>query len=275
MLIKDYKILKLFKEMAYTANEPYCKKENDDIIGKGFIGLEVTKSQMEKIKFTLGNFFPDMGVKSNLRIDSNWWNSWPEDCLTSVNDKIEASINTLKNGTEANKPIHVFLTGHGIGGFYAQIYGIYLTLYTRYDEKIAITIITFGSPRPRDVQLEAEFQQKLEGNLRVYRITHSNDYFPHFPKKSRDDKPYMYRGTEYWIPDRNCNCEDPDASRLLGEGYDIIYECPGFSRRDKKKYDENQGCNLGTDGEGIRAHYGPYFGVTFGNCENNYPIGRI
>ncbi|KAG9293388.1 hypothetical protein G9A89_003825 [Geosiphon pyriformis] len=215
-----------------------------------------------------------MGAKIPIRFDSNWWRSLPDDCLKLFDGRIQRALMILTD-IEANKSIRIVLSGHGIGGFYAEIYGLLLISHPRYNENISTTIITFGSPRPGNSQLAAQYQQRLRIGLRVYRITHSNDYFPHFPKISTDGKLYMHPGTEYWIPDSNCNCQDPDASKLLREGYDIIYECPEFSLQDKKKYGENTECNLGTDGKGTRAHFGPYFGVTFGSCEEYYPIGRI
>ncbi|KAG9294789.1 hypothetical protein G9A89_000616 [Geosiphon pyriformis] len=273
-LVKEYRILQLFKEIAYMTNTLYCTRENTDIIGRGFIGSEMIKSQMEKTKFTLVHLLSDIRNKNAFRLDSYWWRSWPDDCFRLFDGGIQASIRTLKNGREANIPIHIVLSGHGIGGFFAQIYGLLVRVHLKYNDNIDITVITFGSPRPGDSQLAADFQQNPDGNLRVYRITHSNDYFPHFPKKSTDGKLYMHPGTEYWIPDKDCHCEDSDADRIL-EDYDIVYECPEFSPQDKKKYGENLECNLGTDGKGTRAHFGPYFGVTFGDCEYHYPLVTI
>ncbi|KAG9306389.1 hypothetical protein G9A89_018272 [Geosiphon pyriformis] len=269
-LVKDYGILQLFKSMAYVTNELYCNREHEYIIGRGFIGPEMIRNQMEKTKYKLGILHPNL---DKFKVDSHWWKSWPEDCFQSFDGRIRAAVNILKNGTEANNPIHIVLTGHGIGGFYAQVYGLLMSSELRFHENLDITIITFGSPRSGDSQFAGQFQRMV--NLKAYRITHTNDYFPHFPKKSIDGKSYMHPGTEYWIQDRNCNCDDPDSSRLLREGYEIIYECQGFYLNDKKKYVENPGCNLDTDGKGTRAHFGPYFGVTFGNCENYYPIVKF
>ncbi|KAG9284949.1 hypothetical protein G9A89_009759 [Geosiphon pyriformis] len=267
-LVKEYRILQLFKDMAYMVNELYCTRENSDIIGRGFIGTiiprpEVIKSQMEKTKFTLFNLIPEI---STIKIDSYWWRSWPDNCFKLFDGRIKRALRILGE-TNPNKPINIILTGHGIGGFYAEIYGLLLTADPKYNRNVFLTIITFGSPRPGNSQLAAEVQKRLKIGLRVYRITHANDFLPHFPKKSINGESYMHAGTEYWIPGRDCNCEDPDADRILLEGYDIIYECPGFSPQDKQKYGENPGCNLGTDGGGTTAHFGPYFGETFGSCE--------
>ncbi|KAG9284959.1 hypothetical protein G9A89_009769 [Geosiphon pyriformis] len=262
-LVKDYGMLQLFKNMAHMANWVYCSKENDDVFGKDYIGPEVIKSQITKTMFTLEKLL--IGDNSAVRVDSYWWRLLPYDFFKGFGNRIRDAINILRRGIEANKPIHIFLTGHGIGGCNVP----------KYNKNIYTTITTFGSPRPGNSQLAAEFQQRLKLGCRVYRITHANDYLPHFPKKSIDGKLYIHPGNEYWIPDRNCNCEDPDADRILLEGYDIIYECLGFSTKDTQKYGENPGCNLGTDSEGTRAHFGPYFGVTFGNCEEPYPIGAI
>ncbi|KAG9288588.1 hypothetical protein G9A89_008460 [Geosiphon pyriformis] len=268
-LVKEYRTLRHFKQMAHMANEVYCIREKDDIIGKNFIGPEMSKSQMENTKFKLGKLHPEANI---FKIDSNWWKSWPEDCFAFLNGRIEKAMKIIKTGREGNKLINVLLIGHGIGGFYAQLTGLFVTKLPGFNENVYITVITFGSPRSGDSQYAARFHRIP--NLKVHRITHTNDYFPHFPKKSTDGKLYMHPGTEYWISDMNCDCEDPDASRLVREGYGIVYQCPGFSQQDKQKYGENPGCNLGTDGKGTRAHFGPYFGVTFGNCENYYPIGR-
>ncbi|KAG9284962.1 hypothetical protein G9A89_009772 [Geosiphon pyriformis] len=242
--------------------------QNNEIFGS-----EMTKSQIKNTKFTLGNSFRAGINNMEFRIDSYWWKSWPDRSFRQFDGRIKDFIKELRSGGNVYDPINIIITGHGIGGFYAEIYGILIKNIPAINEKVYINVITFGAPRPGDHQFAALAQKGFKYNLKVYRITHSNDYFPHFPKISTDGKPYMHPGTEYWIPDdKNCNCKDPDADSILRAGYDIVYECQGYSLKDKEKYGEHPECNLGTDGEGTRAHFGPYFGVTFGSCDQNYSI---
>ncbi|KAG9286916.1 hypothetical protein G9A89_000045 [Geosiphon pyriformis] len=243
--------------MALWANIPYCIPKAS-ISGPGFIGdvaydpqvsiifgyfggPKITKTQLETTKFQM------MKLRGNgyFKVDLHWWTMLRDQYCDAFINKIEHGIYEIRNRMGSKQRIDIFLTGHRVGGFYAQILGFLLLGFLAVDENVNIHVVTFGSPRPGDYQLAKQINigSPIQGNyqvseqidkrsnkLNMYRVTHTNEFFPHFPKYSVTGVQYIHPGTEYWIAGIDCDCNEP-----------IVYECPGFSKKSQKKYGESLG----------------------------------
>ncbi|KAG9296653.1 hypothetical protein G9A89_000659 [Geosiphon pyriformis] len=253
--------------MAMWANLAYCAKAS--ISGPGFIahvahnpqipiiigsfgGPKINKIQLETTKFQMLK----LRAKGYFKVNSDWWTMLKDQYCKAFTSLIKHGINGIRNGMGSNQRIDIYLTGHRVGGFYAQILGFLLLAFSPVDENVYIHVVTFGSSRPGNYQL-AEQINKRSNKLKMFRITYTNEFFPHFPKYSPTGVPYIHPGTEYWIESIDCDCNEP-----------IVYECPGFSNKNQKQYGESLQCNLGTDGTGTSFHDTPYFGTIFEDCTN-------
>ncbi|KAG9304094.1 hypothetical protein G9A89_006004 [Geosiphon pyriformis] len=236
--------------------------------GNFWKGPKITKTQLETTKFQMTK----LRANGYFKVDLNWWNMFKDQYIRALIAKIRHGIDEIRNRMGSKQLIDIFLTGHRVGGFYAQILGFLLLGFLALDENVYIHVVTFGSPRPGDYQLAKQINigfpspgnhqfseqiNKRSNKLNIYRVTHTNELFPHFPKYSVTGVQYIHPGTEYWIADIDCDCNEP-----------IVYECPGFSKKSQKKYGESLQCNLETDGTGTSTHDTPYFGTIFEDCTN-------
>ncbi|KAG9305341.1 hypothetical protein G9A89_007836 [Geosiphon pyriformis] len=244
--------------MARVANIPYCFPQ---INRKG---REMTRFQWEKRK----NILFKTEVKKRGQMDSKFFRvpSHPE-----IKYAIGRVMTLAK--TMSGSKIKLIFTGHGIGGTYALSAAFYISsgLVEGYPfgRKFEIQVITFGQPRMGD----SKFVEKVhrENLVEIYRVTNRNDYVSQFPKKSIDNVQYWHTDTEYWITGiEDCDCGSM-AGQKIGNGLYKVYQCPGYSPNGQKQFGENLECNAGTDGSSSVAHFGPWFGTTFGNCQQFFP----
>ncbi|KAG9294518.1 hypothetical protein G9A89_008629 [Geosiphon pyriformis] len=159
----------------------------------------------------------------------------------------------------------VYFTGHGVGGVYAVLAGLYIL--ESYYEKVLPELskpliveflaITFGQPRIGTSQ----FACLINKRLKVYRVTIYNDYFPHFPI-GNDKMIEVHHDTEYWISEEDCYCSNQIEGNSQLKYQSKIYECLNDNGQlFEKKEKENLKGNLGTDGLGELVHFGPYFAL--------------
>ncbi|KAG9297483.1 hypothetical protein G9A89_020885 [Geosiphon pyriformis] len=289
ILVNNSETLTFFQKMARLANIPYCQKmdkigsgqkkiigdiileENMEILGY-FRGPEFNKKQWDRRK---SEFRKPILIAKDWLVDANWAKVFAsvKGPFARVSEKIVEYSKKIKDDK-----IKINLTGHGIGGVYALYIGIFLHfLQEDFYKKIPgrhlyITVVTFGQPRAGNDKF-AKLINSLRTKINVYRVTNRNDFVPHYPKTSSNGRRYWHYEREYWISDDDCNCAtkpnpiDPKSFAL--------YECPGYFSKDSNAFGENMNCNLATVSESALAHFGPYFGTTFGNCENFYPLSSV
>ncbi|KAG9307839.1 hypothetical protein G9A89_023404 [Geosiphon pyriformis] len=267
--------------MALWANMPYCtpnqKLAKDSLgfifdisqqtIGKKegiviyFRGPELTRKQWKARKFNLKS---DRG-KDAWPVDSQWFDVAKNGALEVLSQRIVNLTSELTGDT-----LFTYFTGHGIGGVYAIYLAMLAAMWVKEDlidriirngKKIDVTVVTFGQPRAGNFDFAQRANAYMRSKfLRIYRVTYSNDHVPQRPYLESTSKPWLHTDREYWIS-LNCDC-----SQKKEPEYEL-FECPGYSNTDSKKYGENKECNLGTDGASNTANYGPYFGITFGKCD--------
>ncbi|KAG9289567.1 hypothetical protein G9A89_002340 [Geosiphon pyriformis] len=174
-----------------------------------------------------------------------------------------------------NERVSIFFTGHGIGGAYAVLAGLSFEheLMNKYrpigseDSIFEVFAVTFGQPRIGNEY----FAHYVNLFLDVSRITHSNDYVPHYPwnLRSQENLIMIHHEQEHWISYPRCDCILDDYSLFAGL---VVFICDGFSH-DEQTVGENLECNIGQTEtpESEVAHFGPYFGVKMGDCRSYIP----
>ncbi|KAG9288664.1 hypothetical protein G9A89_006765 [Geosiphon pyriformis] len=287
IIVKDPEIITLFTSMAQMANIPFCKNSDTMTIKeKGIIGNIISVEKSGKI---FGYFRgPEMNAKEWARRKSDFmkfniapkgWsvdNTWAKPFL-ALDGPFATILSKIIHYCEQMKKVEpeIYLTGHGIGGVYALYVGILLHGSRSIFEKTIpgqtrhLTIVTFGQPRPGNEKL-AQFIQFKKKNFKVYRVTNKDDMVPHYPIKSSQGKRYSHVGSEYWISDISCDCSTKNPKTKDSLSF-ALYECPSVFSEDSDGVGENMNCNLGTLGTSTSTHYGPYFGTTFGRCEDYQP----
>ncbi|KAG9307834.1 hypothetical protein G9A89_023399 [Geosiphon pyriformis] len=273
--------------MALWANMPYCtpnQKLVKDSLGlifdmsiqtirgkEGLIiyfrGPELTRKQWDARKFYL-----ELDNRKNRNpwpIDSEWPKVLTKGVISNISRQIAAFSSSLTGDT-----VFIYFTGHGIGGVYALYFAIISLIMVKNltqrliidGRKMEVAVITFGQPRGGNFDFAERANDYVRLKLlRIYRVTHSNDHVPQRPYLESTSKPWFHTDREYWIS-LNCDC-----SQKKEPEYEL-FECPGYSNTDSKKYGENKECNLGTDGASNTANYGPYFGTTFGKCNKFFEL---
>ncbi|KAG9285300.1 hypothetical protein G9A89_001434 [Geosiphon pyriformis] len=273
ILVEDVKELKFLKRMAHLANIPYCFDTNE--IGNGSAGLiaDVVKDHETQnfIIFLRGPEYSKeewdtrrykmYSLDERAKIEGGW-----VPITESVMNRLYNKIITMKEPNQ--KSLNLVFIGHGVGGVYAvQMAMLFLSKIIGHENlqfrelEIQLIVVTFGQPRFANIAYTKFIN--IVPKLKIYRVTHANDHVPHKPKVSTSGEKYIHHETEYWILDKNCDCIDNGSEFEL-------YKCPGYKKNNPEKFGENLGCNLSTNGLGVDAHYGPYFGTIFGKCESFY-----
>ncbi|KAG9294517.1 hypothetical protein G9A89_008628 [Geosiphon pyriformis] len=183
--------------------------------------------------------------------------------------RIEIYLNLLFGGVDIRKSTNVIFTGHGAGGAYATLAALaFKTQYSEVNSKIDVLVATFGQPRV----LSSSLARLANKKLRIVRVTHTNDYHPHFPVFNHPSEFLEHQEREFWISYPFCDCSQKDQvmypfQELVGEY--PLYSCPGDESSLRKYSGENKQCNAGqkgTEDQGLAAHYGPYFGIMMNVC---------
>ncbi|KAG9287957.1 hypothetical protein G9A89_017552 [Geosiphon pyriformis] len=265
--------------MAEVANYPYCSPHKNEIgqhikeeniiahinqreFDRGdiliyFRGAHLTKEEWKRRTFHLSRLDWHEESDKMVLVDHTWVKHVKQ-MMPYIFKKIEYILDT----TDALR-FELFFIGHGIGGAYATIASLLFrhTILTSSSESLkrgafGFCLVTFGAPRIGNLDF-VKFSKRVMSNHRIYRVTHSND---DIPRESMPKSKLLHLEKEYWISKPNCDCDSQDI-----KDYDI-YSC--IQRTSQNKIDEHPECNLGTinnSNENI-AHFGPYFGVTIGNC---------
>ncbi|KAG9285201.1 hypothetical protein G9A89_004416 [Geosiphon pyriformis] len=150
--------------------------------------------------------------------------------------------------------------GHGTAGAIATFAAVQFR--AKYG-KLKVSLTTFGSPRIGN----GYFADSVERGIIVYRVTHSNDWYPQFFANMSHIQP------EYWIPgDDDCDCHNTDNVK--------VYECWSeiSEIRDRVGHPE---CNaqfwLGDANLNKNVVYnrGPYFGYIMENYRSSEPTQLV
>ncbi|KAG9296484.1 hypothetical protein G9A89_015076 [Geosiphon pyriformis] len=192
--------------------------------------------------------------------------------IESALPRILENIRTyLKNNSDMT---YIFFVGHALGGAYAAIAGI-RWCYEKYKintlnlwpdvnlSEMGEQVVTFGAPRIGNIQ----FSEMANRLITHHRITHGNDYVPHFPLASKGRKHF---GFEIWIePSKNCDC--PDDTYSLWDCNNWVLETTQRTKWLKGFASENMECNAGQSIGNVSNnffHDGPYFNVKMGDCSS-------
>ncbi|KAG9301244.1 hypothetical protein G9A89_012627 [Geosiphon pyriformis] len=284
--------------MADYINLAYCGKTNNEVgvvVKGGNVFADVHYSRSKEGKLYIISFFkgPDY-IRDRQNVSSikitPYEIEYPKKTVTYVRstwlehvrqmmpvllDKIKRVLIAEQKSIK-DSPMY-FFTGHGIGGAYALLAALeYQKLSPTQKIKLhgstflikewPINVVTFGTPRVGNEIFADSVNKAFYAGDYIYRVTHSNDWVP----RSLSKENFVHHERELWItkPD-DCDCRKINRlhqSYTADKNY-AVYECPGF--RVGSDYGENLNCNVGTlDGEGdVAAHYGPYFGITIGDCK--------
>ncbi|KAG9286549.1 hypothetical protein G9A89_014715 [Geosiphon pyriformis] len=271
-------VISFLRRMAQVANFAYCLPQNEigktlqteDIPDGGhtpfvyFRGPSLSKKEWfeRQLKVTEIDMSPDLHQKS--LVDSIW--------LSHVQQMVPFLINKLRK--YVFRPVPIYFVGHGVGGAYATLAAIYFKYMTHAGilkqdnlfKRTQVNLVTFGAPRIGNYA----FVRTVRNNLPTrgaYRVTRHNDWL------SRDFSPkgqFLHYERELWLDYEPNDCECPPFQRK-----ETLFQCIG--RNSRGEIDENSECNLGTvDSENEEDDYGftnrgPYFGITFGDCNGINP----
>ncbi|KAG9294521.1 hypothetical protein G9A89_008632 [Geosiphon pyriformis] len=235
----------------------------------------------EIVAYFRGEFLTEAQWQARISRVTTLVSTYPEDMVTLVDkywiehvnamtpsllERIRELLKLVKEKHGGfDKRIPISFTGHGIGGAYAVLSALRFNqaIHTTNGwpvNLISINTVTFGEPRIGD----ESFAKRVNRELNVFRVTHTNDYFPHYPKGG-----FRHHDIEYWFSDQDCNCSHAEDSQIK------VLKCTGDGGPNGES-GENPNCNLGQEStkENARAHIGPYFDIVIGSCEitNNLPF---
>ncbi|KAG9293173.1 hypothetical protein G9A89_010510 [Geosiphon pyriformis] len=231
-----------------------------------------TKAQLATRRNSLVPFIVDrLRLNPSLQIDRLWF-----DEVLSIKDKM---FNKIRQFILEENPAIVYFIGHGVGGAYAVISALLWKIETDFDypkgfySSSGYQVVTFGQPRIGNTRLAQLINEKLIVN----RITHTNDFLPHYPPRKYFVHFLSHHETELWLGETSCECSQ-DVPQIDGLN---LFLCKGYNwERDELSMDnlypsrvsfgENEECNAGQiiSDEDEVPHMGPYFGVTMNDCSN-------
>ncbi|KAG9289602.1 hypothetical protein G9A89_014337 [Geosiphon pyriformis] len=231
--------------------------------------------KMKPYKYLLNWTKPDVPL-----VESSWKVNF-DPAFQKIILKIKSLMDVVfkrSNGIDYyEKSINVKFVGHSIGGVYALLAALQFKLLKIYDmEKYGmetiwgsavISAITFGQPRIGDSAFAKMINQFLMNT--IYRVTHTNDFFPHYPVLDQNGVKFQHHEVEHWIAWPVCDCVGNGAS------YYPLYQCDNFLMNLDEFWDrtaEHPECNAAqiySEPESVMAHNGLYFGIEMGNCALN------
>ncbi|KAG9293389.1 hypothetical protein G9A89_003826 [Geosiphon pyriformis] len=268
--------------MAQVAALGYCSPTNGNEAPDKIAEIHLVPNEKEIIAYFWGkNLSPNewkMRPKVLVNFDfSSLFNRPPDNTLVDKIWNMDVQVmlpqlyRKIQNYENYEKLI---FTGHGVGGAYALLAGLYFEIEKSKGngkfKDLQTAIVTFGQPRIGT----AKFARAVnELGILIARVTNANDYVPRKQLPPRNDFFYMHHGLEFWIDVRDCNCAG--QANVQGSEEEIgmenfkLYTCPSS--------EEHPLCNVGQKGEdktAYKAHKGPYFGVVMGLCDTRNLIGE-
>ncbi|KAG9301460.1 hypothetical protein G9A89_018132 [Geosiphon pyriformis] len=225
---------------------------------------------------------PGMWTNALVLVDKEWYGE--------VSIMMDAMLSKIYNYINENGFRRITFCGHGVGGAYAAIAGLSFAIMSlvgflppeikKVKSEIKISIYTYGQPRTGNIM----FARMMNDFVKVTRITRKNDYVPHFPPIEHERSIMQHHEREVMIGPIDCDCtEDEETVLINGEA---IWDCgrsqESFNIERMNNFlqeklwipgdnlaGENKECNSGQSIAGennIQEHYGPYFGITMGDC---------
>ncbi|KAG9301459.1 hypothetical protein G9A89_018131 [Geosiphon pyriformis] len=297
-----------FANMAYC--EPYSSynslgslvKNGKDIFGSVFQypSLEtivvhfrapiLSKTDWYNRKSELEPFFvPGMKTNALVLVDKEWFRE--------IYMMMNAILLRIYAIVEERGNTKITFCGHGVGGAYAAIAGLSFTILDliglrplgiKFKGRLDISIYTYGQPRTGNIM----FARMMNDLVKVTRVTRKNDYVPHFPPIEHERSIMQHHEREVMIGPIDCDCtEDEETVLINGEA---IWDCgrsqesfniermnnflreklwiPGDNLAGENKvviFECNSGQSIAGENN-IQEHYGPYFGITMGDCSVFY-----
>ncbi|KAG9288651.1 hypothetical protein G9A89_006752 [Geosiphon pyriformis] len=253
--VNFYQVVSIRGALAKVFFEPEFRVIVASFQGQIFSSLQWTKRKSNLVAYKNGGQLIDRDA----RVDEIWFQD-----VEAMKDSLISLIKHLVLLNLQKEEIFIWLTGHGIGGAYAVLSALALVLdgklsfeLDRDQFNIHFWTITFGQPRIGN----SKFSQFVNDELQVIRVTHTNDYVPHYPQFSFHQQILKHHQEEHWLaPPPTCDCEELDKIPLYA-GL-AVYVCKGI--------EENKKCNAGQV-QTVRSsisHNGPYFGVKMRDCRS-------
>ncbi|KAG9293403.1 hypothetical protein G9A89_006688 [Geosiphon pyriformis] len=256
-----------------------------------FKGPHLTKSEWRSRTSKLVSYSVQ-GMQTNalVQVDEEWF--------VDVSIMMDALVEKINYNLKNKEYKKIIFCGHGVGGgvewdrmqvvmhrdlgfFVLENFPFSLSLIGISYSSIDLSIYTFGEPRVGNIM----FARMMNEFVKVTRITHKNDYVPHFPQIKNGLSIMQHHEDEIWIGPAECDC-DPDT--VLFEGDQAIWKCgkyrgrwesklPSIQSLVEKKFwipnddlaNENEECNAGqsiTGSDEDLLHFGPYFSITMNDC---------
>ncbi|KAG9286918.1 hypothetical protein G9A89_000047 [Geosiphon pyriformis] len=151
-----------------------------------------------------------------VKVDQEWF-----DDVSLMMKFLNHKVNILLKDSGYKR---VIFCGHGVGGAYAAIAGLSFVIMNLLDSNLPldISIGTLGQPRVGNIM----FARMMNEIVRVIRITHYNDYFPHFPPIENESTIMQHHEREIWI-EIDCNCSQNTDK--------VIWDCGQLEDNQEKK----------------------------------------
>ncbi|KAG9301452.1 hypothetical protein G9A89_018124 [Geosiphon pyriformis] len=224
---------------------------------------------------------PGMTTNALVLVDKEWFN----EVFMMMDDIVSIIYTTI----EEKGFTKIVFCGHGVGGAYAAIAGLSFAVLEliglrssemKFKGSLDISIYTYGQPRTGNIM----FAKMMNDLVQVTRVTRQNDYVPHFLPIENKRSIMQHHEREVMIGPIDCDCPEDEEIVLIDR--EAIWDCGrpqkifnlermnDFRREkfwipDDDLAGENKECNSGQSIAGennIQEHYGPYFGVTMGDC---------
>ncbi|KAG9293168.1 hypothetical protein G9A89_010505 [Geosiphon pyriformis] len=233
LLAPTSEVIKELRIAAWYASLGYCLKKFKHKLNNGIFANVDFVEGIEQSTFNIYFKGPPYRLKEWLSrkitmvipsvlepamVDRFFYEEWLKSRVKFKN----LMTNTLTKIVEKKTNLSIFnFIGHCVGGVIATLAAIDYSR-TLEDLNVIIQVFTFGQPRVGDLEF-AKIVNKRK-NLRIYRVTHSDDIVPRLPRRQQILNPdlqkksnfeLVHSSEEYWInPD--CDCSD-----------ELIYRCSG------------------------------------------------
>ncbi|KAG9304780.1 hypothetical protein G9A89_016810 [Geosiphon pyriformis] len=235
--------------MAHMANIPHCLFGHKYVNNARLIVFDVTIAMIENRRAIIGYFRgPEYSIhewdRKRFELKSHDWPIYSVwyDVLTSEHFIRSATKIDKLISTWTDEIIPFYFAGHGIGGVYALVVGMNIAMSNKPNakpnlwKKRDVTVVTFGQPRVGSYKFAQRVNQlRMLNFLKIYRVTHTDDYIPQLPNKGDSGIKYFHSDREYWISNPDCECTASSKT----DGYEL-FDCPGYSDLDSNLFGENK-----------------------------------